>query len=48
MEQTQLREYFDNSEMNQKLLKLYESKWDIVLKIHKLYEKNKVLNPDTN
>ncbi len=32
MEQT-LIEYFDNSEINQKLLKLYESKWDVVLKI---------------
>ena len=33
MEQTQLIEYFDNSEVNQKLLKLYESKWDIVHKV---------------
>lgn len=32
MEQT-LIEYLDNSEINQKLLKLYESKWDVVLKI---------------
>ena len=32
MEQT-LIEYFDNSEINQKLLKLYEPKWDVVLKI---------------
>ena len=33
MEQTKLIEYFDNIEINQKLLKLYESKWDVVLKI---------------
>ena len=33
MEETKLIEYFDNSEVNQKLLKLYESKWDIVHKV---------------
>ena len=33
MEQTQLIEYFDNSEVNQKLLKLFESKWGIVEKV---------------
>ena len=32
MEQT-LIEYFDNSEINQKLLKLFESKWDVVHKV---------------
>ena len=33
MEQTQLIEYFDNSEINQKLLKLFESKWGVVEKV---------------
>lgn len=34
MEQTQLIEYFDNSEINQKLLKLFESKWEAVNKVY--------------
>ena len=33
MEQT-LIEYFDNSEINQKLLKLFESKWEAVNKVY--------------
>lgn len=33
MEQTQLIEYFDNSEINQKLLKLFESNWGVVEKV---------------
>lgn len=33
MEQTQLIEYFESSEINQKLLKLFESKWGVVEKV---------------
>ena len=33
MTEEQKLEYFDNSEVNQKLLKLYESKWDVVHKV---------------
>lgn len=43
MEQTQLTEYFENSEVNQKLLKLYESKWDIALKVRDTATNNKEL-----
>ena len=34
MEQTQLIEYFESSEINQKLLKLFESKWEAVNKVY--------------
>ena len=34
MEQTQLIEYFESSEVNQKLLKLFESKWEAVNKVY--------------
>ena len=34
MEQTQLIEYFENSEVNQKLLKLFESKREAVDKVY--------------
>ena len=34
MEQTKLIEYFDNSEVNQKLLKLFESRWEAVNKVY--------------
>lgn len=34
MEQTQLIEYFESSEINQKLLKLFESKWEAVNKFY--------------
>ena len=33
MTEEQKEEYFENSEVNQKLLKLFESKWDIVHKV---------------
>ena len=48
MEQTQLIEYFDKSEKNQQLLRLFESKWNIVQKVRETYNKNKITNPDTN
>lgn len=41
MEEAQLEEFWDNSEMNQKLLKLFESKWEVAEKV-----KNAVTNKD--
>ena len=48
MEETKLIECFKKSEVNKELLKLYESKWDIVDKVHEVYDKNKVYDPHTN
>ena len=33
MTEEQKEEYFENSEENQRLLKLFESKWDVVRKV---------------
>lgn len=43
MTEEQREDYFDNSKVNQKLLKLYESKWDIVLKVRGTATNNKEL-----
>lgn len=48
MEQTQLIKYFESSEINQELLKLYKTKKCIVKEICEVYYKNKVYDPHTN
>lgn len=47
MDEKQRKEYLKNSEVNQKLLELYEKNWDIVLKVHEAYNKNKVFDHHT-
>ena len=43
MDKKEREKYFENSEVNQKLLKLYESKWDIVLKVREVATNSKEL-----
>ena len=48
MDEKQRKEYLKNSEVNQKLLKLYKSKCCVVQKVCEAYNKNKVFDPHTN
>ena len=48
MDKKQIEKYFENSELNQKLLKLYKSKCCVVKKVCEAYNKNKVFDPHTN
>ena len=43
MDEKQMEKYFENSEVNQKLLKLYEKNWDIVREVYDAATNNKEL-----